>query len=81
VFAALTAGTAIAVADANDDAFTAALQKAGISSTDPAVLHDLGRLICRDLALGTAPDKIAQDFDPPGQGAVLVAAAKQAYCP
>jgi acetylornithine/succinyldiaminopimelate/putrescine aminotransferase len=78
VIAALTAGTAIAGADAKDDAFVAALQKLGITgSTD--VLRGLGLMICGDLAGGRTPDQIAKDFDE--KGPAVIAAAKQTYCP
>jgi hypothetical protein len=90
VFAALTVGTAIAVADANDDAFTAAAQQAA-KFTNPAGLPALGREICTDLGKGTSPDQIAADLmaytSTEGgslsqqQSNALIAAAKKSYCP
>jgi hypothetical protein len=78
LIAALTVGTAIASADAADDAFAADVGKLGISGS-PAALRDLGQLICADLGRGTSPDTIAQEFEQ--NGPALVAAAKKAYCP
>jgi acetylornithine/succinyldiaminopimelate/putrescine aminotransferase len=79
VIAALTAGTAIAGADAKDDAFVAALQKLGITGEPLNIARAMGLMICGDLASGRTPDQIAQDFEQ--QGPAIVAAAKQVYCP
>jgi hypothetical protein len=90
VFAALAAGTAIAGADANDDAFVAAVQQA-TTVKNPAALPNLGREICSDLGKGTSPDQIAADlmsYTSPEGGSMdrnaantIVAAAKKSYCP
>jgi hypothetical protein len=90
VFAALTAGTAIAGADANDDAFIAAVQQQ-LTVANPAGLPVMGREICTDLGKGTSPDQIAADLmaytAPDGtkmsqqQAKAIVAAAKKSYCP
>jgi acetylornithine/succinyldiaminopimelate/putrescine aminotransferase len=79
VFAALSVGTAIAHADAKDDAFVASLQKIGLKVEDPGAARGLGLLICGDLGTGRTPDQIAQDF--PENGTAIVAAAKATYCP
>ena len=79
VFAALSLGTAIAHADAKDDAFVASLQKIGLKVEDPEVARGLGLLICGDLSSGRTPDQIAQEFEQ--HGPAVVAAAKAAYCP
>ena len=61
--AALTAGTAIAGADANDDAFNAAMQKAGWpAAKTPDGYTQLGRDICDDMAKGTTQDQIVKTF-------------------
>jgi acetylornithine/succinyldiaminopimelate/putrescine aminotransferase len=78
VFAALSVGTAIAHADAKDDAFIASLEKLGIKE-DPNTARGMGLLICGDLGTGRTPDQIAQDFEK--NGPAIVAAAKAAYCP
>jgi hypothetical protein len=78
VVAALTAGTAIAVADANDDAFVGAfnqaMQAAGTSASGeypatapfpappPDTIYALGHQICSDLGKGTSPDQVAADL-------------------
>jgi Protein of unknown function (DUF732) len=61
VVTALTAGTAIAVADANDDAFIAALKNAGypVQVQNPAAASTLGRDVCAELAKGVTPDQLA----------------------
>jgi hypothetical protein len=73
VVAALTAGTAIAGADANDDAFAAAYDRAwtidrpsdeppppaSIASSPVWQTAPIGRQICSDLGNGTSPDQIA----------------------
>jgi acetylornithine/succinyldiaminopimelate/putrescine aminotransferase len=79
VFAALSVGTAVAHADANDDAFAASLQKLGVKVEDPSAARPIGLLICGDLRSGRTPDMIAQDFEE--NGLAVVAAAKAAYCP
>jgi Protein of unknown function (DUF732) len=76
--AALTAGTAIAVADANDDAFARAFNQAMVAASTPAsgenpatvpfnppppdTIYALGRQICSDLGKGTSPDQVAADL-------------------
>jgi acetylornithine/succinyldiaminopimelate/putrescine aminotransferase len=77
--AALSLGSAIAHADANDDAFAASLQKLGVKVEDPSAARPIGLLICGDLRSGRTPDQIAQDFEE--NGLAVVAAAKAAYCP
>jgi|SoiMethySBSTD1v2_1073268.scaffolds.fasta_scaffold1086341_2 uncharacterized protein DUF732 len=80
VLGALTIGTtAIAHADAKDDAFVASLQKLGMKVDDPSAARSIGLLICGDLGTGRTPDQIAPDFEQNGQA--IVAAAKAAYCP
>jgi acetylornithine/succinyldiaminopimelate/putrescine aminotransferase len=79
VLCTLTVSTAIANADAKDDAFVAALQKLGMNVQDPEMAHGLGLLICGDLRSGRTADQIAPDFEQ--NGAAIVAAAKSAYCP
>jgi acetylornithine/succinyldiaminopimelate/putrescine aminotransferase len=78
VFAALSVGTAIAHADAKDEAFITSLEKLGIKE-DPNTARGMGLLICGDLGAGRTPDQIAQDFEQ--NGPAIVAAAKAAYCP
>jgi len=78
VFAALSVGTAIAHADAKDDAFIASLEKLGIKE-DANMARGIGLMICGDLGTGKSPDQIAQDFEQ--NGPAIVAAAKAAYCP
>jgi uncharacterized protein DUF732 len=77
--AALTAGTAIAGADANDDAFAAAVKPLGITG-EPTALRTIGLLICGDLINGKTPDQISAEFETSNNAAVI-AAAKSAYCP
>jgi acetylornithine/succinyldiaminopimelate/putrescine aminotransferase len=79
VFAALTVGTAIGHADAKDDAFVAALKKAGVTVEDTSVARGIGLLICGDLGTGRTADQIAADFEQ--DGPAIVAAAKSVYCP
>jgi hypothetical protein len=79
VVAALTAGTAIAVADASDDAFAAAVKPLGITG-DPAALRVIGLLICGDLINGKTPEQISAEFQT-SDNAAVIAAAKSAYCP
>lgn len=78
VVAALTAGTVIAVADANDDAFARVFYQAMAAASTPAsgeapaavpfnepppdTIYALGRQICSDLGKGTSPDQIAADL-------------------
>ena len=78
VVAALTAGTVIAVADANDDAFARVFYQAmaaastSASGDAPAAVpfvetledtgYTLGRQICSDLGKGASPDQIAADL-------------------
>lgn len=97
VLAAITAGTAIAGADTKDDAFNAAMQKAGWPIKDPGAGPNLGRDICAELAKGVTPDQIVAtfmdteaangDFKAGGVNvtnqmvAAAVSAAKQNYCP
>jgi len=97
VVAALTAGTAIGVADANDDAFVAAMQKAGWPVKNAANAPAMGKDVCAELAKGVTPDQIVAtfmdteaangDFKASGVNvtnqmvAAMVSAAKQSYCP
>ena len=61
VVAALTAGTAIAGADAKDDAFNAAMQKAGWpAAPTPNGYPQLARDVCGELAKGVTPDQIVK---------------------
>ena len=76
---AVTAGTAIAGADANDDAFAAAIKPLGITG-DQVALRTLGLLICGDLNSGKTPDQISAEFQT-SNNAAFIAAAKSAYCP
>jgi acetylornithine/succinyldiaminopimelate/putrescine aminotransferase len=79
LLATLTVGTAIAQADAKDDAFVAALQKVGVKVEDTNMARGLGLMICGDLGTGKTPEQIAQDFEQ--NGAAIVSAAKASYCP
>ena len=78
VVVALTAGTAIAGADAIDDAFVATLQKLGLTES-PNTARALGLSICGDLVAGRTPTAVDPEFTP--NGAAIIVAAKQAYCP
>ncbi|OIN80702.1 DUF732 domain-containing protein [Mycobacterium malmoense] len=91
VGAALTTGTAIAMADSTDDAYIAKLQSLGFnwSSGGESDMISIGHQICADRMAGKTPDAIASDIhstlsskgysfaDVTG----MVSAAESTYCP
>jgi Protein of unknown function (DUF732) len=89
--AALVTSTAIATADAADDAYLSQLRAAGFSwpPDHEAALTAMGRLICDDLGWGWTYDQIAQNIHATldqrnvGFGDVhsMVTLAHSTYCP
>jgi hypothetical protein len=89
--AALVTSTAIATADAADDAYLAQLRAVGFSwpPDHDAALTAMGRLICDDLGWGWTYDQIAQNIhatlDPRnvalGDVHSMVTLAHSTYCP
>jgi hypothetical protein len=89
--AALTTGTAIATADATDDAYLAKLKNLGFSwqSGADSDIIGMGHGICSDRLAGKTPDAIAADLH--GQLSSkgysfaditgMVSAAESVYCP
>jgi hypothetical protein len=89
--AALTTGTAVASADANDDAYLAKLKNLGFAwqSGSDSDLIGLGHSICSDRMAGKTPDAIAADLHSgmSSKGFSFadmtgwVSAAESVYCP
>lgn len=89
--AALTTSTAIAGADATDDAYLAQLHKVGVTwpAGEDSVAISLGHAICVDRNNGFTPDQIATDVHSQlnGKGfsyadaTAIVSAAESNYCP
>lgn len=89
--AALAVSTAIAGADATDDAFLAQMHKLGFTwpAGDDADIVSMGHQICSDRNAGQTPDQIAQDIHKTlgAKGITfadvtsMVSAAESAYCP
>jgi hypothetical protein len=89
--AALTAGTGVASADANDDAYLSKLKDPGFNwhSGSDADIIGMGHSICSDRLAGKTPDAIAADLR--GQLSSKgysfaditgwVSAAESVYCP
>lgn len=91
VGAALTSGTAIALADGNDSTYLAKLHRLGIV-WQPGGDNDLvalGHAICVDRKTGATPDEIASDVHPElssvgvssADATGIVSAAESTYCP
>ncbi len=89
--AALTAGTAVASADANDDAYLSKLKNLGIAwqPGSESDLIALGHAVCSDRMAGKTPDAIASDLHS-GMSAkgfsysdmtAWVSASESVYCP
>jgi Protein of unknown function (DUF732) len=91
VAAALSASTAVALADATDDAFIAQMHKLGFTwpSSDDSDIIAMGHQICADRNSGKTPDQIATDIHstlgPKGitfaDVTSMVSAAESNYCP
>ncbi len=91
VGAALISSTAVAMADATDDAFIAQMQKLGFTwpAGDDSSIIAMGHQICADRVAGKTPDAIAQDIDSTlgAKGITfadvtsMVSAAESNYCP
>ncbi len=91
VGAALTTGTAIAVADSTDDAFLTQMHKLGFTwpAGDDSAIIAMGHQICADRMAGKTPDAIAQDIHSTlGSKGItfadvtsMVSAAESNYCP
>ncbi|HTX97500.1 MAG TPA: DUF732 domain-containing protein [Mycobacterium sp.] len=89
--AALTANTAIAMADSTDDTFLQKLHALGFSwpPGDDGDIIAVGHQICADRSAGKTPDAIASDIHnssgPKGidfaNVTALVSAAESTYCP
>jgi hypothetical protein len=89
--AALTTGTGVASADANDDAYLAKLKNLGFvwQSGSDSDLIGLGHSICSDRMAGKTPDAIAADLHSgmSSKGFSFadmtgwVSAAESVYCP
>jgi hypothetical protein len=91
VGAALTSGTAIAIADSTDDTYIAKLKGLGFTwnSGSDSDMVAIGHQICADRMAGKTPDAIASDIhgslsskgysfaDVTG----MVSAAESVYCP
>jgi hypothetical protein len=91
VGAALTTGTAIASADATDDAYFAKLHNLGFtwpSSSDSDMIA-MGHAVCADRMAGKTPDAIAADLHASMSAKGFsfadmtgwVSAAESTYCP
>lgn len=91
VGAALTTGTAIALADSTDDAFLSKMHQLGFSwpAGDDSDIVSMGHQICADRTAGKTPDQIAQDIHSTlgAKGITfadvtsMVSAAESTYCP
>ncbi len=91
VGAALTASTAIAMADATDDTFIAKMHNLGFTwpAGDDSDIVAMGHQICADRMAGKTPDGIASDIHntlgPKGitfaDVTSMVSAAESTYCP
>jgi len=91
VGAALITASAVAVADATDDAFIAKLHSLGFTwpAGDDSDIVSMGHQICADRSAGKTPDAIAQDIHstlgPKGitfaDVTSMVSAAESTYCP
>lgn len=89
--AALIASTAVATADAKDDAFLAQMHKLGFTwpAGDDSDIVSMGHQICADRNAGKTPDAIAQDIHSTlgAKGITfadvtsMVSAAESNYCP
>jgi hypothetical protein len=89
--AALTTGTAVAFADANDDAYLAKLKALGVTwqQGSDSDMIGMGHSICSDRAAGKTPDAIATDLHSQlsSKGYTFadltgwVSAAESVYCP
>ena len=90
VGAALTASTAIALADATDDTFLGKMHSLGFTwpTGDDSAIVSMGHQICTDRNAGKTPDAIAQDIHstlgPKGitfaDVTSMVSAAESTYC-
>lgn len=88
---ALTASTAIAMADATDDTFIGKMHSLGFSwpAGDDSSIVSMGHQICADRTGGKTPDAIAQDIHSTlGAKGIsfadvtsMVSAAESTYCP
>jgi Protein of unknown function (DUF732) len=91
VGAALTASTAIASADATDDAYLAKLKNLGFSwpSSSDYDMIAMGHAVCTDRMAGKTPDAIAADLHSSMSAKGFsfadmtgwVSAAESTYCP
>jgi uncharacterized protein DUF732 len=91
VGAALTTGTAIALADSTDDTFIAKMHSLGFTwpNGDDSEIVAMGHQICADRMAGKTPDAIAADIHntlgPKGISFAdvtsMVSAAESTYCP
>lgn len=91
VGAALSTSTAIAFADATDDAFLGQMHKLGFTwpAGDDSDIIAMGHQICADRNAGKTPDQIATDIHstlgPKGitfaDVTSMVSAAESNYCP
>ncbi len=91
VGAALLSGTAVAAADATDEAFIAQMHNLGFTwpSGDDSDIIAMGHQICADRMAGKTPDAIASDIHstlgPKGitfaDVTSMVSAAESNYCP
>jgi hypothetical protein len=91
VGAALTTGTAIALADNTDDAYIAQMHKLGFTwpAGEDSDIISAGHQICADRTAGKTPDAIATDIHstlgPKGISFAdvtsMVSAAESNYCP
>jgi hypothetical protein len=89
--AALTTGTAVAAADANDDLYLSKLKNLGVTwqSGADADMIGMGHSICSDRLAGKTPDAIASDLHSQlsSKGysfadlTAWVSAAESVYCP
>ena len=89
--AALTSSTAVAFADATDDAYIAQMHKLGFTwpAGDDSDIIAVGHQICADRNAGKTPDQIATDIHstlgPKGISFAdvtsMVSAAESNYCP
>jgi hypothetical protein len=91
VGAALTTGTAIALADSTDDTFIGKMHSLGFTwpAGDDSDIVAMGHQICADRMAGKTPDAIAADIHstlgPKGitfaDVTSMVSAAESTYCP
>jgi hypothetical protein len=80
----LTPGSA--VADATDNAFLQKTYAEGVNFSQPAVMIQRARTVCEAFASGLSPANVHQltldhSAFSPGQAAIFMADAVQAYCP